>query len=96
MGEVVGQRTGLGVGHVLELERRADVAQRPDPLGRRPPVLVDLDAPVVPQADSGGVQAEVIGVRLASGGHQQQVAGHRRTVLHRRRDRRVPHAGYKD
>ena len=81
MGQVMTDRPGFGVGDVLELEWRACVADGPDPVGGRPAVLIDLDAPVVPELDPGELQAHVIGVRLAPGGHQQQVAGHLGAVL---------------
>ena len=77
----MGEGAGLGVGHVLERVRGARVAQRPDPFGRRPAVLVDLDPPVLPQPDPGPVQVQVGGVRGAAGRHQQQLARDRRAVL---------------
>ena len=77
-GQIVGQGAGLGVGHVLKRVRGARVAQRPDPLGRGPAVLIDFDPPVLAQPDASPVQVQVRGVGDAAGRHQQQLAGDRR------------------
>ena len=66
MSQVVGDSSRFGIRHVLEFERRAAVAQRPD-TRCRPPEIVDDDVPVVTKGHPGHVQTEVVGVRPTSG-----------------------------
>src|SRR5690606_26637059 len=62
------------VGDVLEFVRRADVAERVDPVDVRALVVVDLDVAGAGHGDPRGLDAEHVGVGPPAGGDQQQVA----------------------
>jgi hypothetical protein len=64
--QVVGDDPGLVVGDVLELELRADVAERPDAVGGGALVLVDDDAAVGVQVDAGRLRVQQFGARDAA------------------------------
>ena len=73
VGQVVRDGARLLVGDVLELVRRRDVTEGPDPLDVRPAEAVDGDPAVAVGLDPRRGQPEVGGVRLPAGGDQQQV-----------------------
>ena len=68
--DVVCDRPGLVIGHVLELERRADVAERPHAGHRRRTRLVDHDPAVGVQRQPSGGRIDGVAVGHAPRGHQ--------------------------
>src|SRR5699024_5265093 len=73
VGEVVRDDPGLGIGHVLELVRRGDVAQSPYAVHGGAAVGVCPHPVVLVGLDARSVQVEAVGVRGPSGGHEQQL-----------------------
>jgi hypothetical protein len=78
--QVVRHDPRLVVGHVLELERRADVPQGEHAVRRGALVLVDDDPAVRVGRDAGGGQIEPVAVRPPPGGDEQQIATDDRAV----------------
>ena len=78
--QIVSDSAGFGVGDVLQLERRAAVPERPYPRCGSPEV-VDDDVAVIAERDPGQIQTEIVGVRPAARGHQQQFPCHSRAIV---------------
>src|SRR5665213_558451 len=78
--QVVRDRTGFGISHMLQLERRAAVAERPD-ARRGAPELVHHDVSVLRECHSREVELEIVGIWLATGRHQQQLPHHTLAIV---------------
>ena len=71
--QVVAHDARLVVGDVLELPRRADVAEREDALDARSLVLVDGDVSGVVDLHAGGGDGEAVAVGASTGGDEHHV-----------------------
>jgi hypothetical protein len=65
--------SGVLVGNMFELLLRADIAQRKDPLGGGPLIVVDDYEPIVVHLDPGKRQVERVAVWGPAGGDQQNL-----------------------
>jgi hypothetical protein len=72
--EIAGHRPHLAVGAVLQEVLADDIAERPDAVGARPEVSVDLDEAAGVRLDARRLDVEGVGVRTTTGRDQQPVA----------------------
>ena len=71
--QIVGDRSGFGIGHMFEFELGADVAQSPDS-GSCPPELIDDNLTPIAKGDASNVKTESFGIGLPTGRNQELVA----------------------